>query len=190
MAIRELLTKPGALVLLLSPSQRQSGELFRAKLLPLWRALGSPLKARRPSRLELELQNGSRVVSLPENEETVRCFSGVDLLAIDEGSRVDDSLYRAVRPMLAISGGALVVASTPFGQRGFFFEEWSTGGSVWERYAVTARQCPRISAQFLAEERLKLGERWFKQEYFLAFNDAVDQLLPQSVIDRAMGLGV
>jgi hypothetical protein len=65
--------------------------------------------------LTLELVNGSRIVSLPENESGIRGFSGVNLLVIDEAARVDDSLYRSVRPMLAVSGGRLVALSTPFG---------------------------------------------------------------------------
>jgi hypothetical protein len=53
LALRAALLEPPALILLLSPTQRQSGELFRANLLPLWRALGSPLAGRHPTRQEL-----------------------------------------------------------------------------------------------------------------------------------------
>lgn len=188
LALREaLLPPPGqpALVLILSPTLRQSGELFRAKLLPLWRALGSPLRRKAPTRLELELANGSRVVSLPDNEAGIRGFSAVSLLIVDEASRVDDDLYRAVRPMLATSGGGLVALSTPYGRRGWFHESW-TGPEPWTRVAVPATSCPRIPAEFLARERLRLGPRWFAQEYELAFNDSVDQLFSQDVIAQVM----
>lgn len=189
LALREaLLPPPGqpALVLILSPTLRQSGELFRAKLLPLWRALGCPLKRRAPTRLELELANGSRIVSLPDNEQGIRGFSAVTLLVVDESARVDDDLYRAVRPMLATSGGGIVALSTPFGRRGWFHAAW-TGNEPWRRVAVRATDCPRIPADFLATERLRLGLRWFEQEYNLAFNDSVDQLFSQDVIDAATG---
>src|SRR6202043_4041689 len=43
LALHTALFTPGALVLLLSPSQRQSGEIFR-KVLFAYRALGCPLK--------------------------------------------------------------------------------------------------------------------------------------------------
>jgi hypothetical protein len=62
----------------------------------------------------------------------VRGFSGTSLLIVDEAARVDDELYYAVRPMLAVSGGVLMMLSTPFGKRGVFYEEW-TGGECWER---------------------------------------------------------
>ena len=71
----------------------------------------------------LEFANGSRVLSLPGTERTVRGFSEVSLLVIDEAARVDDGLYYAVRPMLAVSGGRLVALSTPYGKRGWFHDE-------------------------------------------------------------------
>jgi hypothetical protein len=143
LALRAALLEPPALVLLLSPSQRQSGELFRSKVLRLWRALGSPAKARQPTQLQLELANGSRLISLPGDEETIRGYSGVSLLVVDEASRVPDALYCSVRPMLAVSRGRLIALSTPFGKRGWFFEEW-TGAAAWRRVEIRASQCPRI----------------------------------------------
>jgi hypothetical protein len=56
---------------------------------------------------------------------------------VDEASRVPDELYFAVRPMLAVSGGALMMLTTPYGKRGIFYEEW-TSGHGWARYEVPA----------------------------------------------------
>jgi len=75
----------------------------------------------------MHLPNGSRIEALPGSEKTVRGFSGTSLLILDEAARVDDELYYAVRPMLAVSGGALMLLSTPFGKRGIFHQEL-TGG--------------------------------------------------------------
>jgi hypothetical protein len=47
-------------------------------------------------------------------------------------------LYRAVRPMLAVSGGRLVCLSTPYGRRGFFHDAWAQGGDDWHRIEVPA----------------------------------------------------
>jgi hypothetical protein len=168
LAVREALLVPGSLVLLLSPTLRQSGELFRARAVPLYQALGPTVPAARLTALTLELANGSRVVSLPGEEGGIRGYSGVALLVIDEAARVADELLAAVRPMLAVSGGRLLALSTPFGKRGWFHAEW-TGPAPWERVCVTADQCPRITAEFLAAERAALGERWFGQEYFNEF---------------------
>src|SRR5262249_15643551 len=123
LAAHTMLTRPRSPILLLSPTHRQSGELFR-KIVDLYGAVGRPVGVASESALKLELTNGSRVVSLPGTEGTVRGFSGVALLVIDEASRVSDALYCAVRPMLAVSKGRLVALSTPFGQRGWFYEAW------------------------------------------------------------------
>src|SRR5437660_244432 len=61
LAVREALLRPGALVLLLSPTQRQSGELFRDKVLRLYNALGRPVETTQESALQFTLANGSRI---------------------------------------------------------------------------------------------------------------------------------
>ena len=184
LGLRTALLRPRSPVLLLSPSQRQSGELFR-KVLDLFGALGRPVGVTAESALRIEFANGSRVVSLPGDEKNVRCFSGVAMLIIDEAARVQDPLYYAVRPMLAVSRGRLVALSTPFGKRGWFHDEWH-GTGEWERVRITADQCPRIRPEFLAEERQALGERYFRQEYMTSFEDVIDAVFSWEDIQAAM----
>jgi hypothetical protein len=185
LGLREALLRPGSLVLLLSPTQRQSGELFRDKLLRLYAALKQPVPAARETALTLELANGSRVISLPGDEETIRGYSGVRLLVIDEASRVPDALYYAVRPMLSVSQGKLVALSTPFGKRGWFHDEWH-GHGPWKRVRITAEQCPRISKEFLAEELRAIGERWYRQEYMCSFEDVIDAVFTYNDVMAAV----
>jgi len=188
LALHEALYHPPALILLLSPSLRQSQELFR-KVLDVYRMIDATVPSEQESALRLELQNGSRIVSLPGKEGTVRGYSGVRLLVVDEAARVLDSLYYSVRPMLAVSGGRLVCLSTPFGQRGFFYEAW-TGGEDWARIKLTADQCPRIPPEFLAEEQRTLGSFWFRQEYGCEFLATEDSLLDPAQVDRAFSTEV
>jgi hypothetical protein len=177
------LVRPGALVLLLSPSLRQSGELFR-KVVAQYRALGKPVATARETALTLELANGSRVISLPGTEATIRGFSGATLLVIDEASRVPDGLYRSVRPMLAVSRGRLVALSTPFVRAGWFYSAW-TGDEPWDRVSVKADQCPRIAPEFLAEERAAMGPRWYRMEYECSFEDAVGSVFDAESVRAA-----
>lgn len=167
LALHNALFTPTGLVLLLSPSLRQSTEIFR-KVRRGWQALGQPLFRRPANQSSLELANGTRIVCLPGREETIRSFGGVSLLVIDEAARVPDDLYRGVRPMLAASQGRLVALSTPFGQRGWFFEEW-TGNGPWKKVQITWKDCPRITADFIAEEMRALGPGWVDQEYNALF---------------------
>jgi len=183
LAVHTALYEAGALVLLLSPSLRQSGELFK-KALSVYQALGRPVPAQSESALQLELENGSRIVSLPGKEGTVRGYSGVRLLAIDEAAWVPDSLYLSVRPMLAVSGGRLVVLSTPHGTRGFFYEAWR-GDEAWERVEVPATTCPRIAHAFLAEEKRTMGDWWYQQEYCCTFSESETQAFGAEDVERA-----
>jgi hypothetical protein len=133
----------------------------------------------------LGLANGSRVISLPGDEGTVRGYSGVALLVIDEAARVSDDLYRGVRPMLAVSGGRLVALSTPFAKMGWFYDAWQSS-QEWQRVRITAQDCPRISAEFLAEERSVLGPRWYAMEYGCEFQDCVGSLFDAEDIQAAL----
>lgn len=183
-ALHTALYQAPALVLLLSPSLRQSQELF-VKVAQQYTALGQPVPADAASALRLTLANGSRVIALPGSEATIRGYSGVALLLVDEAARVADDLYRAVRPMLAVSGGRLVLMTTPFGKRGVFHDEWEHGEG-WERTRVTAEDCPRISPHFLEQERRTLGERWFNQEYLCSFEDDIGAVFSYQTIMNAL----
>jgi len=176
-ALHRALFRPGSLILCLAPALRQSQELF-GKIAAFYRDLERPVSPTAERKHSLELENGSRIVTLPGTEMTIRGFSGATLLLVDEAARVDDGLYFAVRPMLAVSGGSLIMLSTPWGKRGVFFEEWTSEAGVgsWERYRVSASEVPRISETFLEEERRTLPARIFRQEYECSFEDVEDQV--------------
>jgi hypothetical protein len=106
---------------------------------------------------------------------------------VDEAARVDDDLYRSIRPMLAVSGGAILMLSTPFGTRGSFYEAWTSAASGgWQCYEVPATEVPRISSEFLEEERRALGTWWFEQEYMGRFMDDVFSVFRTEDIDAAV----
>lgn len=168
LAVHVATYEPGSLILLLSPSLRQSQELFK-KCLAVYRSLGRQVPSESENALSLSLESGSRIVSLPGTETTIRAYSAVRLLLIDEAARCDDAAIAACRPFLAVSGGSLVMLSTPHGRRGAFWEAWEHGGGAYERYRVPASECSRISAAFLAEERAALGSWMFAAEYECAF---------------------
>lgn len=173
---------PGSLILLLSPSLRQSSELFRVVL--RFQAGDGAAPVKDASSLKLELENGSRIISLPGSEATIRGYAGVDLLIVDEAARVDDDLFRSVLPMLATSQGALIALSTPFGKRGFFADAWHGPGS-WRRVRVGASDCPRIDPEWLAAQRETMGDWWFRQEFEVEFIDATSSAFRSADIDAA-----
>ncbi len=176
---------PGRLTLCVSPSLRQSGELFAKIAGYIKGRAATTIKPIEDNRTVLRLENGSRVISLPDNADTIRGFSPHEVL-IDEAAFVSDSTFAAVRPMLIVSGGDLALLSTPYGKRGEFYETWEHGGDEWERMRVPAEKCPRIKAEDLARERREMPAWLYRQEYGCEFVETLDAVFTSEQIDGAM----
>jgi hypothetical protein len=172
LALYEALFVPSSVTVLVSPTQRQSSELFR-KVTDLRHLLLEPPGLLEDNKLSMQVNDGGRVLSLPGSEGTIRGISAVTLLVEDEAARVPDELYLAVRPMLAVKNGRLLLMSTPFGKRGHFWDVWDQAEG-WHRVRVPATDIPRIASEFLEEERRSMPERIFRQEYLCEFEEASD----------------
>jgi hypothetical protein len=110
----------------------------------------------------------------------------VNLLIIDEASRVPDELYKALRPMLTVANGDLWLLSTPWGKQGFFHENWEYGGDAWVRFRVPATECVRIPADRLEMERAQLGDAWFRHEYLCEFTATEAQMFDTDLVRTAV----
>lgn len=153
-------------VLIVSPSQRQSGELFHT-IIQMFYSLPHPPEILKKTETILSFANGSRIISLPGSEDTIRGYSAVTLLIIDEAARVSDDIYIAVRPMVATTNGQIILLSTPAGPEGFFARSWKS--DEFTKYEVDAYHCPRITEEFLSTEKEVLGPILFSQEYLCDF---------------------
>jgi hypothetical protein len=174
-----------ALVVIVSPSQRQSAEMFRTLMLYHGKLEGAPGLVGE-SVLKAEFVNGSRILALPGSEKTTRGLANVSVAIIDEAAAVEDELLAAIRPMMAVSkgGGRLIALSTPRGRRGWFHEAWFGTGD-WTRVRVPATACPRISKEFLAGELKELGALRYSEEFELEFVDNDEQVFPGAIIAAA-----
>lgn len=179
-ALHRMYTEAESFVLVISPSERQSREFLR-KTRAMVRKLGYKIRGDGDNKVSLLLPNGSRMVGLPCNEDTIRGFSGVSLLLVDEAAKVPDELYLTVRPMIAVSRGDIWMLSTPKGRRGFFYQTWQFGGPEWTRIAVPATECPRIPAEFLEKEAAE-GKRRFREEYLCEFLGSEESLFEEDVV--------
>jgi len=185
-AVHRAVTQDKSLVLVASPTDRQSAELIR-KASEMVVTLGITPRGDGDNQTSLLFPNGSRIVGLPGMEATVRGFSAVSLMLIDEASRVDDAMYKALRPMLAVGQGDLWLMSTPCGKRGFFYECWEhDAADEWFRVSVPATECGRISAEFLEGERRAVGAQWFAQEYMAEFVDNGTEVFGRDLVERAV----
>jgi hypothetical protein len=180
-AVHTALFIPKSLTVIVSPSQRQSTETFKTCAQYL-RDVKGEIKLLEDSKSQCTLANGSRIVSLPGSEHTTRGYSRVWLLILNECARIEDDVIASVKPFLAHSDGTLLALTTPWGRRGWFWEQWS-GLGEYLRIEVDAFKCPGISAKFLEQERKTLSLAQFRQEYLCSFEDEEGQLFPAELID-------
>tara|TARA_Y100000310_G_scaffold1909_1_gene2405 strand:- start:308 stop:1105 length:798 start_codon:yes stop_codon:yes gene_type:complete len=173
---------PDALILVVAPTFRQALVLFRqVKQLTLDRQQQGIV---RDSATELELSNGSRMVALPGKDDTIRGFPGVTMIVMDEAAYIPDRIYSAVRPMVAVSGGSIVLLSTPRARQGFFWNVWDEGAG-WENYRVTAAECPRIPPEEIEAARDELPRFAFRREYMAEFTEPEESLFDYEDVQRA-----
>jgi hypothetical protein len=178
--------KDGSLILLVSPSLPQSQEIFQ-KCKQGYAVLGRPKGVKSESALRLEMNNRSRIISLPGSEKTNVGYAA-DLLVVDEAARTPSTLIEAMLPTVAVTDGSIVALSSPAGARGWFWELWRTENvdEVWEKFEVPANQVPRISEDFLEEQRELRGQRYVDQEFFCSFLADTDSFFDPADLERAL----
>ena len=176
-AVHVAVYEPGSLILLLSPSQRQSGELFR-KVAAVYKSLGRPVPSEGESALTLTLENGSpHRLPAGHGGHHPRLQRRAPAHR-DEAARVPDDAIAAVRPMLAVSGGQLIALSTPDGRRGWWYEAWEDGGAAW-RARAHPRRVPADLPAFLAEERASMGDCFYARSTSASFAESDAQLISE-----------
>ena len=141
------------------------------------------------NRISLRFPNGSRIVGIPGKEATLRGFSAVSLLIIDEASRVDDAVYKKLcgpcwRWGMGGFCGCLALRS---GSGRFFYENWAGGSEDWVRdngagYGVLA-DYGKVSG---GGARRQMGDLWFRQEYMCEFIDETCQMFGRDLVMAAL----
>lgn len=205
---------PGILNLITCPAKHQSEELVK-KIDQF--ILHDPYipKLTHDGVFEKEFVNHSRIVALPGSEQSVRSYSAPKTIIIDEAARVEDATIFAMRPMMTGAGTELIMLSTPFGKRGYFWRQWDKGkhwkkilvrvpwdlkdgqlvpampeadyhNMMWEKHQVLAYYSPRHVKEELEEELENIGELWFRQEYLCEFVDELAMVFPTELVDRAI----
>jgi hypothetical protein len=55
---------------------------------------------------------------------------------------------------------------------------------------ITAKECPRITPEWLEQERKSMPDWWFRQEYLCEFTETLDQVFAYEDIMRALSSDV
>jgi hypothetical protein len=124
---------------------------------------------------QAEFENGGRVVTRPASEVSSRGWHGAKLLVLDEASRIPDEIFAAIGPTISISRGRKMAVSTPFGKRGWFWDQWDKSYNhhmgTWAPMFCPWQRCPRITPQIVEDYRSENGDLAALQEYECRFLD-------------------
>ena len=188
-ACRFALMNPKSTTLIIAASQRQAALLFdkvKANIDRLEDLEGSQLYADKPTMTRIRLRNGSKIHCLPAGRQGyfIRGFT-IDLLIADEAAYINDAVWTAVIPMIAVAQkarglGHVILLSTPFGQSGYFYDSFNDPD--FKSFHVSSEDCERIPKSFLEKERLRMTASQYRQEYLGEFADDTTQFFSTRLI--------
>ena len=192
-AVASCVDKPNTDWVVLSAGQRQSEE-WMLKGNRVARVVSDALGLDKPDcrTSEVRFSNGSRILALPANPDTVRGYSAN--LVLDEFAfhEKPDRIYEAIYPAISnpLRGKLKIrIISTPAGRNSKFFEIWNKSDTLsFVRHKTTIHSAIEEGLPMDAEA-LKRGlddpEAW-EQEYECEFVDASNVLLPYTLIDECV----
>jgi len=176
------LLNPNTSTLIIASVDRQSVELLekvKAQIMGLapYQIIG------KPTFHKIILKNGSKIMAEPAGQTGygLRGFT-VNKLVADEAHYIPDAVFVAIRPMLATTGGTLDLLSTPRGNEGFFYDCFQSDD--FHKIHIMSKDCPRISDEFLEQERKRMTKLEYCQEYEAEFLDSLMQFFSRELIEE------
>ena len=191
----EAIMKPNQTVLILSPTQRQSNNLFRRMKYFLNKNARMPKNEKIPientivreTRTELEFDNGSMIIALPAKEsgDNIRGYVA-HIIIIDEGGYIDDRVYTTIEPMFSTTEGTLILLGSPNGRNNKFYKAFADPKESFSVHHYPSGVSPLISKEFLEKQRDILPDLHYRQEYGAEFVESAGVMFPLSLIDKCI----
>lgn len=174
-------------VLVVASVERQALLLFEKILSHLYDNHRPQIKMGkdRPTKHKIVLKNGSTIHCLPTGMSGygIRGYT-VDLLIADEAAFIPEEVWTAVTPMLAVTGGDIILLSTPFGRGGYFYNCFQNKN--FTNFHVSSEECPRKNQDFLDQEKSRMSKMQYAQEYLGEFVDELRQFFNDDLIKGCM----
>lgn len=147
----------------------------------------------KPTKHQIKLKNGTNIYSLPVGQSGygIRGYT-IDLLFADEAHYIPEEVWTAVTPMLATTGGDIVLLSTPHGREGYFYrcfndDSFTSFHISTEEVAQSREPVMRERMEtFLKMERERMTKLQYTQEYLGQFIDELQQFFPDKLIKKCM----
>ena len=118
----------------------------------------------------MELKNGSIIICIPIGDagSSMRGYTAT-MIIIDEAALIHDRAWEAIEPIISVTGGRVIMLSTPQCKKGFFYKAFLSDD--YRNFKESARDCPRHNKEFLDRKESEMSPVAFAQEYLGEFLD-------------------
>ncbi len=129
---------------------------------------GMPMKPRMLTRslTECRFLNHSRIVSLPNNDRTVRGYRAHKVYCDEFAALMNDNeILAAIQPSIS-RGGSLTILSTPRGRANRFWDVWDDDNAGYSKHRISWQECPDIEYRKMIKRMQRtMLDLDFRQEY-------------------------
>ena len=206
-AVEEMVRKPTQIIVA-SLTEDQAQLIIIMALIHLEQNYKSWIKkpySRNIQKGSITLNNGSRILARPVGNtgDAIRGFNA-DILILDEVSRFNELILLAATPILLTTGGKIWMCSTPFGKKGFFWEQFNQAYNLKDpdaRFKVFYQSSEQVvydrpishswtedtrekAIRFLEQEKKTKTKLQYGQEYMGLFMEDLNQLYSDELIQR------
>jgi hypothetical protein len=181
------------IIMIIASTERQALLLFEKVLSYIYQTDKSKIMTGkdRPTKHELKLKNGTKIYCLPTGDSGygIRGYT-IDRLYADEAHFIKEEVWAAVSPMLATTGGNIILLSTPFGNEGYFYrcfhDKNFTSIHVNTEEVAKKRKEPQKTSMlnFLKDEKERMTKLQYQQEYLGLFVGGIERFFPDDLIEE------
>ena len=179
-------TNPNVLVLITSPSLRQSMIMFDRIATFVFSSAYLRNKVVRATRTLIHFENGSRIIALPCSENLLRGYTAQMVICDEASFMPEEVITQVIFPMLSTTDGYAIFLSTPWDKNHFFYRAFVN--PAYSVHRVKSEQCPLIKPEFLEEMRQNMTREAFLMEYEAEFIEALNSYFPQELIRKCVEL--
>lgn len=136
----------------------------------------------------IRFNNGCRILSLPSgNPAGLRGYTATATF-IDECAYIDHPLdvYAAIVPTLTRDKNAeLIIASTPAGKHGLFWDLWKNADDTWykQRTTIEDAKSDGLDVDIDTLKKMVVDPDVYQMEYMCQFADLYSQFIDLNMID-------
>jgi len=184
-------------IMVIASTERQALLLFEKILSHIHLTRRGAIKTGkdRPTKHKLKLKNGSTIHCLPTGDSGygIRGYT-IDALYADEAHFIPEDVWAAVTPMLATTGGSIILLSTPFGAQGYFFrcfhDRKFRSFHISTEEVANSRLDPQKTRmlEFLKDEKERMTKLQYQQEYLGLFVGGIMRFFEDDIINKSCSL--